>query len=101
VTTGVFLVNILLAWIAWAGLTYPALLLPMVAFGTVFLTGLYVWIERRLPMASQAYVNPGLGSVAAPSSGSPSLAPARDWGHRSRDRSATPSKQSSAEGAKL
>jgi hypothetical protein len=85
VTIGVALVNLLLACLAWAGLTYPSLLLPMVALGTGFLTVLYVWIEQRLPMDSQPYVNPSLGSVAASSSSSPSLVSARDQRHRSRD----------------
>ena len=85
VTVGVALVNLVLACLAWAGLPYPSLLLPMVALGAGFLTIPYAWIERRLPMASRPYVNPSLGSVAAPSSSSPTLVSARDRRRRSRD----------------
>jgi Fuc2NAc and GlcNAc transferase len=65
VTTGVLLVNLPLAAGALAAVMIPSLLLVMVGLGLIYLSALYLWIEWRLPMASQPYVNPAF-EIPAP-----------------------------------
>ena len=81
VTVGVILVNVILACTALVGLEFPGLLPATVAFGAGLLTVLYVWIERRLPMDSQPYVNPTLVRSAART---PRTAPMTPVGERRR-----------------
>lgn len=85
VTTGVLVVNLLLAGIALVSLARPSLLLSMVGLGTLFLTGLYLWLERRLPMASAPYVNPGFEAAVPGHQARSSDAGSRPFRHRYSD----------------